>query len=155
MSVSLGPDVYDASATAIATDDRGRIVVADLGTAAVPSIPRRSYGSCRMVDADPDFAASSSCFHAVSLFPSADGSVIAVGSVFAGGGSGEYHVWLSKLRPDGLPDPAFGDEGRVIAAPGVDYWLLAQGADLQPDGKVVVLARASYEPASLLARFDV
>jgi len=155
VSVSLGPDAYDASATAIATDDLGRIVVAASG-----------YGSCSfdsttvvriMPDGrrDPDFAASSSCFHAVSLFPSADGSVIAVGSVFAGGGSGEYHVWLSKLRPDGLPDTAFGDEGRVIAAPEVDYWLLAQGADLQPDGKVVVLARASYQPAFLLARFDV
>jgi uncharacterized delta-60 repeat protein len=154
VSVSLGPDVYDASATAIATDDLGRIVVAVSGysgcffdsTTVVRIMPdgRR----------DPDFAASSNCFHAVSLFPSADGSVMAVGSVFAGGGSGEYHLWLSKLNPDGLPDTTFGDEGRVIAAPEVGYWLWAKGADLQPDGKVVVLARASYEPAFLLARFN-
>ena len=154
VSVSLGPDVYDASASVIATDDLGRILVAVSGykdcffdsttVVRIMSDGRR----------DPDFAAYSNCFDAVSLFPSADGSVMAVGSVFAGGGSGEFHVWLSKLRPDGLPDTTFGDEGRVVAAPEVDYWLWAKEADIQPDGKVVVLAPASYEPAVLLARFN-
>ena len=155
VSFSLGSDAYDAHATAIATDDLGRITLAGAGGTALcffdSTVVVRLTPDGRL---DPDFAHSSGCFDAVSIMPSADGSVVLVGSVFAGGGSGEYHLWLSRLRTDGLPDASFGDEGRVVAAPEDGYWLWARGADVQPDGKIVVFARASYEPAFLLARFD-
>ena len=79
VSVSLGPDAYDASATANGTDDQGRIVVAASG-----------YGSCSLDSTrsppvvpdgrrDPDFACCGSSCAPCRCSTARDGSVVADG----------------------------------------------------------------------------
>jgi uncharacterized delta-60 repeat protein len=150
---SLGPDADNTRVTGIATDGLGRILLAAAGDFNCFAGPTTVLRLTTDGQRDPDFTPFRSCFEAASLHPAADGSVLVVGSVFAGGGSGEYYMWLMKLLPNGTPDSTFGDAGTIVATPEPFYWMRVDGADLQSDGKIVVLARASYQPAFLLARF--
>jgi uncharacterized delta-60 repeat protein len=144
--------VRGAEATAIATDGFGRIVLAGAGTG--DCFFRQTEVVRLMPDGerDSDFTPFFTCSEGVSLLPSVAGSTIVIGSVFAGAGSYEYQLWISKLRADGLADAGFGDHGEVVAAPEQGYWLTARGAGLQSDGKLVVLAPNTFGEAFLLAR---
>jgi uncharacterized delta-60 repeat protein len=70
---------------------------------------------------------------------------------------------ISRLLPDGTPDPAFGEDGRAWTAFGELQGSGAQAAALQPDGKLVAVgfgrhpdvfhdtfALARYEPGGRL-----
>jgi uncharacterized delta-60 repeat protein len=89
------------------------------------------YGSCGVLDPLPD--RSSVGAHSMAVAP--DGSV-----VVAGGGNyaDDKRLLITRLRPDGSVDPAFGQGGTVVSPlPG------AQGAwvnsvAVQPDGRIVV-----------------
>jgi uncharacterized delta-60 repeat protein len=146
-----------ASALAVGTDSLGRVILAGAGW--MPdACGTRETEVLRLMpngERDSSFTPFTGCFEPVSLQLSAGGSTIVVGFAFTGGGSGEYQLWISKLRVDGLPDLAFGDQGSVVAAPEQAYWLTARDADLQSDGKLVVMGPAIYEQAFLLGRLLV
>lgn len=82
----------------------------------------------------------------------ADGNILVGGSVFAGGGSGEYKPIIAKLTTTGEPDVTFGEDGVVFASPDDLYWSFAQGLLLQ-EGKVILIAGALYDSGFAAGRF--
>jgi uncharacterized delta-60 repeat protein len=82
-----------------------------------------------------------------------DGRILAGGSIWAGGGSGEYYPTLSRFNPTGQPDPSFGDQGNVISPPAEDYWSETRGILIQGDGKIVLLAGGVYPEGFGVGRF--
>ena len=74
-----------------------------------------------------------------------DGKILLGGMVSAGGGSGEVLAAIARLEPDGGLDPAFGDEGLVVASQEIYFW--SDGVDIaaQSDGKIVLLVQPAYD----------
>lgn len=63
-----------------------------------------------------------------------DGEILVTGAVADANGS--YDIILLKYTNQGVPDPAFGDEGIVLYhGLGYDY---AWGQDIQKDGKIII-----------------
>jgi uncharacterized delta-60 repeat protein len=82
-----------------------------------------------------------------------DGSILAGGSIWAGGGSGEFYPTLSRLDPAGVRDVSFGDGGIMISPPESDYWSDTRGLLIQEDGKVVLVAGGVYPEGFGVGRF--
>jgi hypothetical protein len=93
------------------------------------------------------------CVDPVAIAEDADGNIVLVGSVFAGGGSGEEYPAVARLDMAGQLDLAFGDGGVVISPPAEDYWTIGIDVALQDDGGIVLLADSPYQPTYELARF--
>jgi len=82
-----------------------------------------------------------------------DGRILAGGSIWAGGGSGEFYPTLSRLDPTGLRDVSFGDEGIMISPPEPDYWSDTRGLLIQEDGRIVLVAGGVYPEGFGVGRF--
>jgi uncharacterized delta-60 repeat protein len=80
------------------------------------------------------------------LLVQADGKIIAAGN-------DSEAIILMRLRPDGTPDPAFGEAGRVALIPFGRFGLLRTAA-IQPDGKILAAwTHPSAPRSSGLVRF--
>jgi uncharacterized delta-60 repeat protein len=86
----------------------------------------------------------------LTLYP--DGRILATGNSLSGpcsGGGCSNDISMARLRPNGTLDPSFGGDGK---ASGVDVGLCCEdtyGEAIQPDGKILVAARAwvyRFEP---------
>jgi uncharacterized delta-60 repeat protein len=73
---------------------------------------------------------------AVTLQP--DGKIVAAGFTVAGPTGSTQFAGLARYLPNGLPDPTFGDDGKVLIDFGGDRGNRANALALQPDGKIVV-----------------
>jgi uncharacterized delta-60 repeat protein len=93
------------------------------------------------------------CIYQQALAIQGDGRIVIVGSVFAGGGSGEFLPVVGRLNIDGSLDTTFGDGGFVTAVIVDGYWMYAMDVILQPDGKIVLLADSPYGDTYELGRF--
>lgn len=82
-----------------------------------------------------------------------EGRILVGGSIFAGGGSGEFYPTLSRLDPTGHRDVSFGVEGTEIFPPEEGYWSGTRGLLLQNDGKIVIVAGGVYDPGLAVGRF--
>ncbi len=69
----------------------------------------------------------------------ADGRIFGVGYGWNGT---EMGLGAMRLRPNGLPDPSFGSNGRVVTAIGSGDFNRAIGCAIQPDGKMLAYAEA-------------
>ena len=52
---------------------------------------------------------------------------------------------ISRLEPDGGLDPAFGDEGLVVASQEIYFWSDGFDIAVQSDGKIVLLVQPAYD----------
>lgn len=109
-------------------------------------------------DLDPSFgdggiATAVSASQALQLRP--DGRIVLASQ----GGCGEERgssIILTQLLPNGTLDPAFGTAGVVCTPVGADDSLWTEDLALQPDGRVIVLAKyraGSSLPRALLVRY--
>ena len=80
------------------------------------------------------FTFDSCCQSAYSVLLQGDGRIVVVG--YPNSESSDSDFLLARLNPNGVLDPAFGSGGRVRTSFG-DLNGGANGACLQPDGKVV------------------
>lgn len=88
------------------------------------------------------FGAADSIASASAVIAQDDGKLVAAGA--SGGQYGEALVALARYLPDGSLDARFGQGGRVTAK--FDYLNEQVSLAMQPDGKLVVAATASYGP---------
>jgi uncharacterized delta-60 repeat protein len=145
--VDFGGDDFGLAA---ARQADGRLLVAGRSTAAGAVVARlRPNGAL-----DPDFDADGR----VTL-PWGGGGATAVlvqpdqRIVVAGSGPGGETMKVTRLRPDGSPDPGFGTSGTAT----IDFGALedlAGGAALQPDGRIVVAGYTQADEDVAVARLD-
>ena len=145
-----------AQGEAVALQPDGKIVVAgQIFYQAKFALARfRTDGSL-----DPSFAADgkqtfpvgeASGAAAVAVQP--DGKIVVAGYSSNNTGSA---IALARLKPNGLPDPAFGTDG--IATTPIGLFSRAEALLLQPDGKIVVggvSAGSSDHSKATLVRYD-
>jgi uncharacterized delta-60 repeat protein len=134
---------------ALARQADGRLVVAGRSSAAGAVVTRlRPDGAL-----DPDFDTDGRVTlpwggSATAVLVQPDQRILVVGSD-AGGAT----MKVTRLRPDGSPDPAFGAAGTTT----IDFGALedlAGGAALQPDGKLVVAGYTQADEDVAVARLD-
>jgi uncharacterized delta-60 repeat protein len=73
--------------------------------------------------------------------------------VVAGNATGSETMTVTRLKPDGAPDPTFDGDGTTI----IDFGPmedLASGAVLQPDGKIVVAGYTQADEDVAIARIN-
>jgi uncharacterized delta-60 repeat protein len=136
-TVDFGGDDFGL---AMARQADGRILVVGRSTAAGAVVARlRATGAL-----DPDFGAGGR----VALPGSASANAVVVQAdrriVVAGNAIASTTMTVTRLRPDGSPDPTFDGDGTAT----IDFGSLADlanGAVLQPDGRIVV---AGYTQAA-------
>jgi uncharacterized delta-60 repeat protein len=72
-----------------------------------------------------------------------DGKIVAAGFTVASPTGSTRFAGLARYLQNGLPDPTFGDDGKVLIDFGGDRGNQANALALQPDGKIVVAGTAS------------
>jgi uncharacterized delta-60 repeat protein len=133
---------------ALARQADGRLLVAGRSSAAGAVVARlRADGTL-----DPDFDADGRVTlawgggGATAVLVQPDQRIVVVGS-----GPGGETMKVTRLRPDGSPDPGFGAGGTTT----IDFGALedlAGGAALQPDGKIVVAGYTQADEDVAVAR---
>jgi uncharacterized delta-60 repeat protein len=134
---------------ALARQADGRILVAGRSTAAGAVIARlRATGTL-----DPDFDGDGR----VTLPGGGSASAVLVQPdrkiVVAGTTSAQQMMIVTRLKPDGSPDPTFDGDGTTT----IDFGSLADiagGAALQPDGKIVVAGYSQSLEEVTVARLN-
>jgi uncharacterized delta-60 repeat protein len=135
---------------ALARQADGRLLVAGRSTAAGAVVARLRLNGAL----DPDFDADGR----VTL-PWGGGGATAVlvqpdqRIIVAGSGPGGETMKVTRLRPDGSPDPGFGTSGTAT----IDFGALedlAGGAALQPDGRIVVAGYSQADEDVAVARLE-
>jgi len=139
-------DRRDDSATAVAVQPDGRVVVA--GSSSDPKQERSSFALSRYLEhgaLDPSFGGDGTITAdlggggARDLLVQADGRIVAVGEA-----GGDEHAGMGAVRylPDGTLDPSFGGDGLVnIEKVGPSGWdcRSADAVAQQADGKLVLV----------------
>jgi uncharacterized delta-60 repeat protein len=74
----------------------------------------------------------------------ADGSIFSAGYSIESGGTGIYHLTLTKHTANGIPVPSFGTNG--IVATTIDYSEFPLDIKLQADGKILVAGSTYLGP---------
>ena len=94
-------------------------------------------------------APTGASFTEVAVTP--ESKIVAIGRV---GTSGYYNVGVARYNADGTIDQSFGSGGKVITDLGVTSE--GVGVVVQPDGKIVVIARSgSYPYAGVVLRYNL
>ena len=129
----------DDAGLAMARQANGRILVAGVSRATLPGDPELGAVVARLRaigELDPDFGGDGR----VTLPGTSNARAVLVQPqdrkiVVAGTAVGSFAMTVTRLRPNGSPDPAFaGDGTATIGFP----FVLTTGAALQPDGRIVV-----------------
>ncbi len=145
VTATFGPTSDFAGAVAVQPD--GKIVLA--GASGVPQQRDEAFALARFKpdgSLDSGFGsagmvttrfASPGDEAAQALVLQPDGKIVAVGSELVGSREGPSDFALARYTPEGVLDPTFGSGGKVTTTFGSasDF---ANGAVLQPDGKIVV-----------------
>jgi uncharacterized delta-60 repeat protein len=100
-----------------------------------------------------DFDGNTDVANALLVQP--DGKLVAVGVTVDPAGGGAERFGLARYLPDGSLDPAFGSGGKVRVPLGTIA--AAQGAALQPDGKIVAVGYTNFFGSGsdfVIMRFD-
>jgi uncharacterized delta-60 repeat protein len=86
--------------------------------------------------------------YAVDIVCQPDGKLVVAANSF-------QHMVILRLNPNGMLDPSFGTNGMVMIDV-FDNYSIAVGIDLQPDGKIILLASIDFSPPNkvLLMRFN-
>jgi uncharacterized delta-60 repeat protein len=137
----FGADRFDRARAAVLQAD-GRIVAAGFATtrSGFANFAVARYGANGALDAGfsgdglKQFTFDSCCQSAYSVLLQGDGRIVVVG--YPNSESSDSDFLLARLNPNGVLDPTFGSGGRVRTSFG-DLNGGANGACLQPDGKVV------------------
>jgi uncharacterized delta-60 repeat protein len=137
----FGADGFDRARAAVLQAD-GRIVAAGFATTrfGFANFAVARYGANGALDAGfsgdglKQFTFDSCCQSAYSVLLQGDGRIVVVG--YPNSESSDSDFLLARLSPNGVLDPTFGSGGRVRTSFG-DLNGGANGACLQPDGKVV------------------
>ena len=158
VTATFGPTSDFAGAVAVQPD--GKIVLA--GASGVPQQRDEAFALARFKpdgSLDSGFGsagmvttrfASPGDEAAQALVLQPDGKIVAVGSELVGSREGPSDFALARYTPEGVLDPTFGSGGKVTTSFGSasDF---ANGAVLQPDGKIVV-AGYSFQGGSARPR---
>jgi uncharacterized delta-60 repeat protein len=147
VAVDFGGDDFGA---ALARQADGRILVAGRSSAAGAVVARlRATGVL-----DPDFGSGGR----VTLPGGGSASAVLVQPdrkiVVAGNASGSAMMTVTRLLPNGAPDPSFDGDGTAT----IDFGSLADlaaGAALQPDGRIVVAGYKQDGEDVAVARLNV
>lgn len=95
--------------------------------------------------------------YATGLAIQADGKIVAVGSIFAGGPGRNWDFAIARYNPNGSLDSSFGGVGFVTTSFTSEFDV-AQAGLIQPDGKIVVAGVANASSPSTqdfaLARYN-
>jgi uncharacterized delta-60 repeat protein len=140
--VARTPGTFDPAATVdIAADGRvaiGRSLGADVAMFTGDGHPDTAFGG-------DGVAVATSNVSAVAFQP--DGNLVVAGT--------DAHLLVVRLQRDGTADPSFGTGGTTRLSTGDPYNEFPNDALVQPDGRVVVLARrfANGGVKQMLARF--
>ena len=81
------------------------------------------------------------------------GRVIVAGTVADGPGEQLGHIAVARLRPDGSPDPEFGDDGVVITSVVTVMGRFAVASvDVLDDGSVIAAGIRQFDPEEVFSR---
>lgn len=151
----------DAKCYALALQSDGKILLA--GTAQNPTAVAHDFAILRCLpNGQPDSTFSSDGIYTISiasgddtahsLAVQPDGKIVLAGTAVGGSNA---QLALVRLRPDGVPDPAFSSDGKVTLAIGT-FFTEAYDLVLQPEGKIVVAGAAKFGMADdiAVARFS-
>jgi uncharacterized delta-60 repeat protein len=167
LDLSFGTRAATGSATAVAVHDNGKIVVAGRF-----QLRRRPWGYGFAVWRYDQFGVADSSFGSFSVADAGfgpggtatgvavqpDGKIVAVGSADAGGAD----FAVVRFLPNGMLDPSFGGDGRVMTA-FTSARDVPQDVAIQRDGKIVVGGYAGWHsfpafspsPDFAVARYNV
>ncbi len=132
----------DAFAVAMAVQPDGKLLLAGSAQYGV----KNHFALMRVLpDGSPDasfgtngivlttFGNASSYGRAIALQP--DGKIVVAGYSY---GLSNFNVALARYFPDGTPDAAFGNGGKVNIDAGSEYEII-YGLAIQPDGKIIAV----------------
>jgi uncharacterized delta-60 repeat protein len=156
VSRSLGRKADIIAVTEVVADSAGRMVLTLSGYfgrcfLASGAVLRLNSDGSWDTTFSGDGVAARRCAFVDAVTIQEDGRLVISGAVFAGGGSGEYLPVVTRLLPDGAPDPTFGEAGSVGLTPEPFFWSIGSDIVLQ-DGKMIVLADAIWVNSFGLAR---
>jgi uncharacterized delta-60 repeat protein len=165
-SFDLDPAFPDEIATSVALDADGNILI--VGVAEKGGSVQYDFAIARLTPngvLDPNFGGDGRVTVAFDLGDTLNDVPLEVnlapdGSIFVSGYTRDsgFDFGVVKLQPDGTPDPAFGTAGKATVAFDLDGDNddIAEGAMLQPDGKLVFTGFAGDANTDIaLARLDV
>ncbi len=78
-----------------------------------------------------------------------DGKILVAGYRYGGVYPDGYDITIARYLADGVLDPNFGANGKVITNLGVGFNDTAQDMALQSDGKIVVVGKSRYDLATV------